>query len=188
MAVFWRVITWSPDAPSGVNGHPLFIWPWQGQSRIDDPQGEYQVLYVGDCPEVAVAEALGRFQTWSSVVLDPAPAAPAGSVRALVAYEGEPVLCDLDDPHQLGVLGLRPSRVVTRKRAVTQAGARAVYDTRAIANPKVDGISWWSSYDPDWASIGLWRPEALTVVDVEPLTVDLPATVRAAEVLLRLIE
>ncbi|WP_314195244.1 hypothetical protein [uncultured Arthrobacter sp.] len=54
---FWRVLNWHPDAQDpSQNGHPLYTWPRQGAGRVDDPDREYLVLYVGRL--VAAASAL----------------------------------------------------------------------------------------------------------------------------------
>jgi len=179
--VLYRVCVVHPDARRVTdNGHPLFVWPRQGAGRVDDPAGDYLVLYLAASPEAAVAEALGRYPRWTPPVLAVPPAAPPGSVLALAAYDGEPRVCDLDDARRLGSLGLRPSRVVTRERAVTQAWARRLYETGEWA-----GVSWWSAYDADWTSIGLWDRSALSVASVAPLALDQPAVVAAAERILR---
>ena len=108
-----------------------------------------------------------------------------GSVRALVEYEvgDHAQICDLDDARRLTDLGLRPSRVVTRDRDVTQAWARKLYDDGHFA-----GVRWWSYYNPDWGSIGLWDIAALNVADVVILTADDPAFVAAAAEIVRIIE
>lgn len=165
------------------NGHPLFVWPRQGAGRVDDRAGEYLVLYAGDSPEGAVAEALGNYARWTTLVLDPPPAAPPGSVLALARCRGELSVRDLDDPHVLVDLGLRPSAVVTRERAVTQGWARSIFDSGGHA-----GVSWWSYRDPRWRSYGIWDRSELSVVDEpEPLAIDHPALLRASEIISRVI-
>ena len=179
--MLYRVCVVHPDARKPTdNGHPLYVWPRQGAGRVDDPAGDYRVLYVAGSAEAAVAEALGRFPRWTPPVLAPPPAAPPGSVLALAAYAGEPVVCDLDDARRLTSLRLRPSRVVTRDRAVTQAWARRVHDAG-----QWHGVSWWSAYDADWTSVGLWDRSALAVADVTPLALDHPAVVAASDRILR---
>lgn len=179
--MLYRVCVVHPDARRATdNGHPLYVWPRQGAGRIDDPAGGYRVLYAATGREAAVAEALGRYPRWTPPVLAAPPAAPPGSVLALVSYDGAPAVCDLDDAGRLLALQLRPSRVVTRDRAVTQAWARRLYDTG-----EWEGVSWWSAYDAEWTSVGLWDHSSLSVVDVTPLRLDDPAVVAAAERILR---
>ncbi|MCC9145203.1 MULTISPECIES: RES family NAD+ phosphorylase [unclassified Arthrobacter] len=181
---FYRVLNWDPSATdASENGHPLFVWPDQGNGRVDDPTRDYLVLYVGSHPEAAVAEALGRFPIWKPAVLDVPRAAPAGSRKALVKYVGTPRLLDLDDPGVLLDLGLRPSQIVTREYAVTQQWSRTIFETN-----QHDGVSWWSFYGSQWASIGLWDWTSLSVEgDPEILTLDHPAVEAAAAEIVRTI-
>ena len=99
--------------------------------------------------------------------------------------EDRPLL-DLDDAAALAERGLRPSRVVTRDRRVTQGWAAAIHSEGRWA-----GISWWSYYDPEWTAGGLWcapgegAVAGLDVAIVEPLGARHPAVVEAARSLLR---
>ncbi|MDQ0664705.1 hypothetical protein QFZ35_003203 [Arthrobacter ulcerisalmonis] len=95
-------------------------------------------------------------------------------------YTGDPAILDLDDPQVLMDWSLRPSSVVSRDRDSTQQWARSIYDTGSF-----DGLSWWSYYEPRWASIGLWDVKGLEVAgDPEPLTMD-HDTVREAAAIIR---
>lgn len=181
---FWRVLNWNPGARTPEdNGHPLFVWPRQGAGRVDDPDHDYVVLYVGDTPEGAVAEAFGSFASWTEDILAPPPAAPPGTLRALARYTGEPAVLDLDDPYALQEWSLRPSSVVARDRASTQQWARAMYDTDQYA-----GVSWWSFYEPRWASFGLWDITGLTLAEPpEPLTLDHESVQDAAALIKRVL-
>ena len=157
--------------------------PSTGANRVDNP-GAYDPLYLGDDPLCAVAEAFGWAPRWNAGLLRGAPSLP-GSVRALVAYylRDDAAVCDLDDADRLAAFALRPSHVVTRDRAVTQAWALELFDTGAFA-----GVRWWSYYNPDWGSVGLWDVSALTVTDVAVLTPDHPACTAAAAAIIRIIE
>ncbi|ABK02109.1 hypothetical protein Arth_0711 [Arthrobacter sp. FB24] len=181
---FWRVLNWHPDASTPAeNGHPLYIWPRQGTGRVDDPDREYTVLYVGDSAEGAAAEAFGRYPVWNSDILAPPPGTPPGTRKALVKYEGDPPILDLDDPEALQEWSLRPSNIVSRDRASTQQWARSMYETGDYA-----GLSWWSFYEPRWASFGLWDITGLTPVgDPEPLTMTHDAVQDAATLIRRVI-
>lgn len=149
---------------------------------MDDPDGDYRVLYVGDTAQGAIAEAFGQFSRWTAPILAVPPSAPAGTVKALVRYQGDPAVLDLDDPYELQDLGLRPSSVVSRQRPVTQQWARAIYDRGGH-----DGISWWSYYEPMWASFGLWEYSGLLVADDPvPLSLTHPDVLEAAGVIKRL--
>ncbi len=150
-----------------------------GAGRIDSP-GSYSVLYLSSAPAGAVAEAFGGVPLWTAAMLE-TPSLERGR-RALASYElpDRAGVLDLDDPDALKRLGLRPSDIVTRDRAVTQRWALAAYrEHRWI------GVRWWSYYDPRWYSYGLWDRRHLTVTGVEPLSLDHPAVVDAATVLRR---
>lgn len=183
MASLYRVLPYLDNAANGVPGHPLYVPASTGTNRIDNPDS-YDTLYLGDGPVCAVAEAFGWAPRWNAGLLRGSPSLP-GSIRALVRYElgDDAHVCDLDDTGRLTDLGLRPSRVVTRDRDVTQAWARELYDVGQFA-----GVRWWSYYNPDWGSIGLWNTTALSVTDIVELTVDHPAFVGAAVEIIRIIE
>lgn len=88
-------------------------------------------------------------------------------------------ICDLDDPRALMERDLRPSRIVTRDREITQRWARDIH-----SEGRWIGVSWWSFYDPAWASMGLWEHDSLAVTEhPEPLTADHPAVRAATEIL-----
>ena len=141
------------------------------------------MLYCADSPAGAVAEALGNYARWTSGVLAPPPAAPRGSVLALVALEGEPQVLDLDDPVVLVREKLRPSTVVSRDRALTQAWAARIHGRGRHA-----GVRWWSYRDPRWAAFGIWERSGLSLAEKpEPLTIGHPALLEAASVLPRLV-
>lgn len=183
MASLYRVLPFLGSANDGEPGHPLYVPTATGANRVDNPDA-YDALYLGDGPLCAVAEAFGWAPRWNAGLLRGSPALP-GSVRALVQYElgNDASICDLDDAGRLAHLALRPSRVVTRDRAVTQAWARELYDGGEFV-----GVRWWSYYNPDWGSVGLWEHAALSVTDVVALTVDHPAFVAAAAEIVRIIE
>ena len=173
----YRVLPFRGDATEGQPGHPLFIPTPTGAGRVDAP-GTYSVLYVSDAPAGAVAEAFGGVPLWTPAMFDK-PSFERGR-RALATYElpDQAAVLDLDDPDALKRLGLRPSDVVTRDRAVTQRWALAAYrEHRWI------GVRWWSYYDPRWHSFALWDRLELTVVGVEALSLEHSSAVEAAIVL-----
>lgn len=172
-----RVFLLRAGARAGEPGHPLHVpASRQGRGRIDNPD-LYSTLYVSDAPAGAVAEAFGRIPMWTTAMFSVSDA-----VRALVTYRlsGDDRVLDLDDPAVLASHDIRPSRVVTRDRVVTQAWAYAIYRERRWA-----GVRWWSYYDSKWASVGLWDMKGLHVLEVEPLGRDHPAVEEAGEVLAR---
>jgi len=178
----YRVLPYLSTAKSAESGHPLFVPPSIGANRIDNPE-LYDSFYVGDTAAGAVAEAFGYAARWNTGLLRGTPSLP-GSVRALATYElSDPAaVCDLDDAGRLLEYGLRPSRVVTRDRAVSQNWARVIFEQRRYA-----GVRWWSYYSADWGSIGLWSTSDLVVADVQALTLEHPALVSAAAAIVRLV-
>lgn len=181
----WRVCVWRlEETDPARNGHPAYLWPRQGHGRVDDPEHEYLVLYLGDSPAGAIAEYLGNYPRWTPAVLDPPPAAPPGSRLGLAHYSFNGDVLDLDDPDVLSQWALRPSSVITRDRGITQHWARALYDTGEHA-----GVSWWSYRDPRWAGLGLWDRTGIEgSPDVEELTLDHPDLLEASQVISRVIE
>src|SRR5690606_23050314 len=87
-------------------------------------------------------------------------------------------LVDLDDPAVLRRERLRPSRVATRERDVTQPQALALY----ARHPEAAGLRWWSTYESLWANVTIFDRAAqrLRVMDVRELTLEDPAVVEAA--------
>jgi hypothetical protein len=179
VTTLYRVFPWSAEADEGTAGHPLFLAAYAG-GRIDNPD-HYLALYLSDGPGGACAEAFDYRTEWDVRMLRGSPSLP-GSVRALATYTLDPaiIVCNLDDAARLVELGLRPSQVVTRDRAVTRAWALRIFDEH-----RWGGIRWWSYYDPRWGSHGIWAVDGLTVDDVEVLTLDHDAILEAAEVLNR---
>jgi hypothetical protein len=179
----YRVLPYLKLARKGQPGHPLHVPASTGSSRVDNPE-LYDTLYLGDSPLGAVAEAFGWAARWNAGLLRGSPAIP-GSTRALVSYDlpDHTPLCDLDDAERLQALTLRPSQVVTRDRSVTQGWARAVYALGQFA-----GVRWWSYYNPEWGSLGMWDTGGLTVRDVAILTVEHEAFVAAAADIVRIVD
>lgn len=172
----FRVYRGLPRARGRQPGHPLTVSPVQGAGRIDNPE-HYKVLYAGRSASGAVGETLGRFREWMPSLLGERPYLPGSRLR-LATLDLDRVLCDLDDPAELHARNLRPSRVVTRDRAVTQAWALDIHGDQAYR-----GTQWWSFWNPDWTSAGVWAVEDLRVTSIEDLSLDHPAVAEAASVL-----
>lgn len=174
----YRVLPWLPGALAGDPGHPLYVPRPQGAGRIDNPEA-YLVLYASDSPAGAVAEAFGNHAVWTEHLLVGRGDIPR-SRTALAAYETDAPILDLDDPAVLHARGLRPSRIVTGDRTCTQRWALDLFrEGRWV------GVRWWSYFDPDWGSHGVWDPACLAPAEVVPLTADHPALVEALRVLHR---
>lgn len=172
--VFPHVPDRRPDEPGGAR----FVPPTQGAGRLDNPD-HYRVTYVALRPEAAVGEAFGHFVTWSRELLAGRPSLP-GSSTALAAFDVSEALLDLDDANALVERDLRPSRVVTRDRSVTQRWALAVWQEQRWC-----GVRWWSYWNPEWVIAGVWDRAALRLRDVQPLSRDHPALRHAATTLNR---
>lgn len=174
---FYRVFPWLPEAPTRATGHPLGVPQVQGAGRVDNPD-HYRILYVSDAPAGAVAEAFGNHIIWSDGLLRGRPGLP-GSTTALAVYSAPGLgVVDLDDPRALLRRRLKPSEVVTRDRAVSQAWALRIFH-----EGRASGVRWWSRYDSAWGSYGLWDTKRITVREVGALTRDHPAVVEARRIL-----
>jgi hypothetical protein len=141
----------------------------------------YSVLYLSDAKAGAIAEAFGRFPTWTDAMLEGSPNLP-GSKRAIAMYSlpDHSNICNLDDAAQLLSLQLRPSAVVTRDYSRSRRWASRIFEMGQFT-----GIRWWSYYDPDWASIGMWNITDLHIEDVVPLTLDHPDLSAASRTIVR---
>jgi hypothetical protein len=174
----FRVFPWLPDARTRDGpGHPLYVSPTQGAGRIDGPD-RYRVLYASTTAVGAIGERFGDLEGWSEAMF--VVPSLAGGTRALAEYVLDDPLLDLDDAKALLERELRPSRIVTRDRGTTQRWARAIFDERRWA-----GISWWSFWNPDWVSCGIWAVDRLELASVAPLADRLEAVHEAREVLAR---
>ena len=125
------------------------------------------------------AEVFGDFATWGTHLLEP-PAGQPQLRRAVIGYDLDADLCDLDDAGTLLERGLRPSQVATRDRDVTQTWSRAIHD-----DGRYGGVSWWSYRDPRWTVAATWAHDAIRLAEVRQLDLDDEAFREAAEVLLR---
>jgi hypothetical protein len=177
----YRVFPWVDSARRAEPGHPLYVVPTQGAGRVDNPE-HYVVLYASDEPAGAVAEAFGNLSTWSPVLFEGPPSVP-GSVRAIARYTLGANVLDLDDPRHLVARKLRPSRVITRRRDVTQTWALSVFGEQRWA-----GVRWWGFHNPDWGSYGIWDTKHLQLQEVEALHPEHPAVDGAARALARRLE
>lgn len=90
---------------------------------------------------------------------------------------------DLDDPAVLTAERLRPSRVATRERSVTQRIAIELFER----HPKAAAFAWWSTLEASWRNVTvLDRSRAsLTLERADELTPD-HALVRDAAAFLAL--
>jgi hypothetical protein len=177
----WRVLPWRAQAPPRESGGPLwFPRELQGLGRHDNPD-RYGCLYVSEAAVGASAEALAPFRgagpLASGMLLR--GGLPLALARLELADDAGTV--DLDDPRVLAGRGLRPSRVATRRRAVTQVYAARVFEEAPLAL----GLRWWSTLEASLINLTLFDRAAphLTLAEVEPLALEHPAVLEAAELL-----
>jgi hypothetical protein len=159
----YRVFPHDAGVAATNRGGALFIPEPSGLGRIDNSD-LYSVLYVASTPHAAIAESFGRLAVWRPSTF----IHRSGLPYAIATYEAPDDLSifDLDEIDALRSIGIRrPTDVITRDRAKTQAWARTIF-----AMGRFHGARWWSYYDPDWPVIGLWDSSPLTLAAVEVLT------------------
>ena len=175
----YRCFAWNAAAREREEDGPLwFPRPFQGEGRHDNPD-VYGCMYLSDRPLSCLVEQLAAFRGQR---LLPALLRRRGRPLAMARLELDEArapLIDLDDPAVLRRERLRPSRVATRTRAVTQPQALALYTTHADAG----GLQWWSSWEALWVNVTLFdrAARALHLRDVRALAIDDPAVVEAAD-------
>lgn len=179
----WRTVPLDRRAAAEEPGGALwFPREQQGYGRHDNPD-LYGCLYVSEDAVSAVAEALAAFR--GTGALTASMLIRLGRPLALAELEiaDDAVVIDLDEPKLLGSAGLRPSRVATRHRPITQGIAADLYS----ADDDAVGLRWWSTIESTWINRTLFDRAAgvLTLVDVAELRIDDPV-VRDAAVLLGL--
>lgn len=175
--ILYRCFAW--DQRAGQTDPDGALWaprPFQGEGRHDNPD-LYGCLYLADRALSAVVEQLARFRTQR---LSPALLHRRRLPLALAALEmsDRSELIDLDDPVVLRRERLRPSRVATRSRAVTQPQARTIHER----HPAAAGLRWWSTYEALWMHVTLFDralPQ-LTVQHASALSADDPVVGDAA--------
>ena len=150
----------------------------QGAGRHDNPD-LYGCIYGALEPLSVVVEALAPFR--ASGNLSDSMLVRAGSRLGLSEIDVDVELLDLDDPAVLRRERLRPSRVATRYRDVTQPIAAALYEK----HPDVGALSWWSTLEASWQNVTVFDRAArrLKLRSTAVLTLDHPVVREAAEFL-----
>lgn len=179
--MLYRVFPSEPGAGPSDEGGPLHVARWkQGWSR-HDAVDLYGALYASRSPVSAVAELVKRYR---GAELGPEHLVASGGRRYCLAGiddGGLTALLDLDDPRELAARGLRPSRVATRERDVTQVMARRLFEESH------DGFEWWSTLEASWINVTLFAERSaprLHLADAPvPLTLDHPDLAAAADAL-----
>lgn len=178
--ILHRCLAWNERAaPDGPDGALWFPRPYQGEGRHDNPAA-YGCLYLSERPLSCVVEQLARFRGQR---LAPALLRRRGLPLAVAELElpDDAELVDLDEPAVLRRERLRPSRVATRERAVTQPQALALHEKHGEAA----GLRWWSTFESQWLNVTLFDRAAplLRLVSVQVLDVDGDEITAAADVL-----
>lgn len=180
----FRVFPFDGRAAPGDRGGALF-WPrWlQGSGRHDNPD-RYGCIYVSESEVSGVTEALAPFRGSGSLLpgMLVHGGLPLALARLTLDDRGRAPL-DLDDPEVLVSERLRPSRVATGDRTITQAYAADLFER----DQQVTGIRWWSTLESLWPNVTLFDRAApsLRLESVAVLGVD-DTPVRAAADLLGL--
>ena len=176
----YRCFAWNERArPDRLDGALWFPRPYQGDGRHDNAD-LYGCLYLSEQPLSCVVEQLARFRGQK---LLPSLLVRRGLPLALAELElaQEAKLLDLDDPSVLRRERLRPSRIATRAREVTQPQARALYD----GHPDAAGLRWWSTFESQWLNVTVFdrAAAALRLVSARTLTVEDEEVASAGDVL-----
>lgn len=179
--IVWRVLPWREDAGHTEPGGPLwFPRELQGAGRHDNPD-LYGCLYVGETPVSPITEALAPFRGTGTLTEGMLVRSGARLALAELSLPDDSQILDLDDPRVLLELDLRPSRIATGSRAVTQADAASLFSRR----PALLALRWWSTMEASLANLTLFDRAApsLTLAGVRRLMPDEPAVREAAELL-----
>jgi hypothetical protein len=178
--ILYRCFPWDREAAPQARGGALwFPRRLQGDARHDAPE-LYGCLYASEEPVSAVVELLARFRgTRLRAGLLSLGGLPA-AIAALQLADRAAVV-DLDEPRVLTAERLRPSRVVSRDRATTQADARALHARR----PGAAAVRWWSTFEPRWPNLTVFdrAAEHLAVRGVRALSLEDDVVVEAARYL-----
>ena len=174
----YRCFAWNSNARVDAPDGPLwFPRVFQGEGRHDNPEA-YGCLYLADRAVSSIVEQLAPFRGQRLIP----PLLRRRSLPLALAeiqLDEKAVVIDLDDPVVLRRERLRPSRVATRDRSVTQPQALALYRAhRASA-----GLRWWSSWEALWANVTVFDRAlpSLHLGEVRELTLEDPVVLEAAE-------
>jgi hypothetical protein len=176
--ILHRCFAWNERAGDTAADGPLwFPRTYQGEGRHDQPD-RYGCLYLSTSALSTVVEQLARFRGQR---LLPSLLRRRGLPLALADLELDDAaeLVDLDDPAVLRRERLRPSRVATRDRRVTQAQALALFERHG----KAAGLRWWSTYEAAWINVTVFDRAAsrLRAGSIRALTLTDPLVVEAAD-------
>jgi hypothetical protein len=177
----WRTLPLDRRAAADEAGGALwFPREQQGYGRHDNPDF-YGCLYVAEDAVSAVAESLAGFRGTGRLTASMLTQLGRPLALAEIALPDDAAVIDLDDPAVLVAEELRPSRVATRARGITQGIAAELYR----AHPEAAALRWWSTLEASWINLTLFdrATPALTVTDVAELRIDDPVVRDAAALL-----
>jgi hypothetical protein len=148
--ILYRVFSWNGSSRRGEAGGPLYVpRSRQGSGRHDNPE-LYGAVYCALEPVGCIAEALQPFrnQAVGPGDLERHP----GMALALVELElsADVRLCNLDEPGELQRRSLRPSRIATLDRRLTQELAAHLF------HEGLGGCLWWSVLESLWINATLF--------------------------------
>lgn len=176
--ILYRCFGWNTTAhDDGPDGPLWFPRVFQGEGRHDNPDA-YGCLYLADRAVSCVVEQLAAFrgQRLTASLLR-----RRGLPLALATIELDEAasVIDLDDPVVLRRERLKPSRVATRSRSITQPQALALFRQ----HPDAAGLRWWSSWEALWANVTIFDRGAsrLRLLHVHQLALTDPVLTEAAE-------
>ena len=174
----YRVLPYDSSAAADEKGGVLFV-AGSTPGRIANPD-LYRELYLAAEPDGAIAEVFGHLPIWAQSDFVHANCNPYA--LATYALADDVAIFNLDDVDALKSIGVvRPTSVIRRNRKITQAWARSIFALGSYA-----GAQWWSYYNPDWISLGLWDISRLRAVgDPEVLSPAHPAVQSAAKAIVR---
>jgi hypothetical protein len=179
----WRTLPLDRRAAADDAGGALwFPREQQGYGRHDNPD-LYGCLYVAEDAVSAVAELLAAFRGTGPLTASMLTHLGRPLALAELALPDDANVIDLDDPDVLAAEELRPSRIATRARGITQRLAADLHR----AHPDAVGLRWWSTLEASWINRTLFdsAAPAMAVTEVAELRVD-DAAVRDAAALLGL--
>jgi hypothetical protein len=176
--ILYRCFAWNERARDAEQDGPLwFPRIFQGDGRHDNPD-LYGCLYLADRAVSCLVEQLARFRGQR---LSPPLLRRRGLPLAVARIDlaDDAMLVDLDDPAVLRRERLRPSRVATRTRVVTQPQARTLHERHPVAA----GLRWWSTYVALWTNVTVFdrATPRLRLISVEALSLAHPTVVEAAQ-------
>jgi hypothetical protein len=177
----WRTLPLDRRAAADQAGGALwFPREQQGYGRHDNPD-LYGCLYVAEDAVSAVAESLADFRGTGRLTASMLVHMGRPLALAEIELPDEAVVIDLDDPAILTAEELRPSRVATRARGITQGIAAELHR----AHPEAVALRWWSTLEASWINLTLFDRAAtrLTIADVAELRIDDPVVRDAAALL-----